>query len=144
MSDPLKLLARSPEDLTVMSSLMQDATVRVGDIDFDGKGHRLSFVANRFRWEKKRRFFRPKGERVRTGLHLSGVLKAQHQGFDAGDKDQVLELLSLEAHEAGEEFDIHLNFAGGATIKLHAECVDAVMSDLTDAWEARARPEHQD
>ncbi|WP_420430120.1 DUF2948 family protein [Kordiimonas sp.] len=144
MSDPLKLLARSPEDLTVISSLMQDATVRVGDIDFDAKGRRLSFVANRFRWEKKRRFFRPKGERVRAGLHLTGVLKAQHLGFDFNDKDQVLELLSLEAHDAGEEFDIHINFAGGPTLKLHAECVDAVMTDLTDAWEARARPVHQD
>lgn len=144
MSDPLKLLARSPEDLTVMSSLMQDATVRVGDIDFDAKGHRFTLVGNRFRWEKKRRFFRPKGERIRTGLHLTGVLNAQLQGLDPEDKDQVLELLSLEAHEAGEEFDIHVNFAGGPTIKLRAECVDAVMTDLTEAWEARARPAHQD
>ncbi|MBL4793587.1 MAG: TonB-dependent receptor [Citromicrobium sp.] len=79
----MKLLAQSAEDLTVMSSLMQDATVRTGDIDFTPKAHRLTFVANRFRWEKKRKFFRPKGERVRTGLHMNGILKVQAQGLAA-------------------------------------------------------------
>ncbi|WP_020400502.1 DUF2948 family protein [Kordiimonas gwangyangensis] len=142
MSDSLKLLAQSAEDLTVMSSLMQDATVRTGDIDFTPSAHRLTFVANRFRWEKKRKFFRPKGERVRTGLHMNGILKVQAQGLDLGNKDEVLDLLSMEAHENGEAFDILLNFAGGATLKLTAECVDAAMADLTEGWEALARPHH--
>ena len=144
MSDTLKLLARTPEDLTVISSLMQDATVRVGDLDWSPNAHRLAFVANRFRWEKKRRFFRPKGERVRTGFHLQGILKSQLVGIDPKAPDQVLELLSIEAHEAGEAFTIFVHFAGGASLKLDAECVDAVMQDLTDAWEAIARPDHTD
>ncbi|WP_262692955.1 DUF2948 family protein [Kordiimonas aestuarii] len=144
MSDTLKLLAQSAEDLTVMSSLMQDATVRVGDIDYMATSHRLAFVANRFRWEKKRKFFRPKGERVRTGVHLNSITKVQAQGIDMGAREDVLDLLSMEAHERDEAFDILLNFAGGATLKLSAECVDAVMSDLSDDWEALARPHHTD
>ncbi|WP_417450411.1 DUF2948 family protein [Kordiimonas sp.] len=144
MSDTLKLLAHSAEDLTVMSSLMQDATVRVGDIDYMATSHRLAFVANRFRWEKKRRFFRPKGERVRTGLHLNSVIKVQAQGIDMNAADDVLELLSMEAHTKDEAIDILLNFAGGATLKLTAECVDAVMADLTEGWEALTRPHHTD
>ena len=144
MSDTLKLLAQSPEDLTVMSSLMQDATVRVGDLDYTPDAHRLAFVANRFRWEKKRKFFRPKGERIRTGIHLTGITKVQALGIDMSAKDDVLELLSMEAHAKDEMFDILLNFAGGATLKLTAECVDAVMADLTDGWEALARPHHTD
>lgn len=144
MSDTLKLISHTEEDLTVMSGLLQDTTVRVGDIAWMPSEHRFAFVGNRFRWEKKRKFFRPKGERVRTGFHMNGILAAKLHGIDIKDKDTVLELLDIEVHENGVDYFIMLNFAGGPSIRLTAECIDATLSDMGDEWEALERPRHAD
>lgn len=144
MTKQLKLMGHSPEELTILSGLLQDTTVRVGDIAWLPEAHRFAFVGNRFRWEKKRRFFRPKGERVRTGFHLNSILKASLHQIDLKAKDDVLALLDIEAHEHGEEFHILLNFAGGASIRLHAECIDASLSDMGEEWQAIERPRHED
>ncbi|MCJ9430512.1 DUF2948 family protein [Kordiimonas marina] len=142
MTETLKLMAQTADDLTVLSSLLQDAAVRVGDIAWLPLERRFALVGNRFRWEKKRRFFRPKGERVRTGLTLTGVLSAETNGLNLQNKGDVLDLLSVTAEAAGDDFVILFAFAGGATIRLTAECIEASLSDLGEAWEALSRPEH--
>lgn len=142
MSKPLKLIAQTPEDLTVISSLLQDMTVRVADMDFSKAENRFAMVGNRYRWEEKRWFRRPKGERVRTGIHFSGISSVQQSGFDAADNDAVYELLDMEAHETDLGVVIHLHFAGGAAARLSCEVVDAVATDLSDSWAATKRPHH--
>lgn len=144
MSQALKLIAQTPEDLTVMSSLMQDTTVQVGDMAWLPAEERFALVGNRYRWEKKGWFRRPKGERVRTAVHFSGVNSAQITGIDLEAKDTVLDLLDMEAHDNGVGVSILLNFANGASVRLSGEVVDAVLTDLSEPWEARARPRHQD
>ncbi len=144
MIEALKLIAQTPEDLTVMSSLMQDTTVKVEDMAWKPGEKLFAFVGNRYRWEKKGWFRRPKGERVRTAVHFSGVSHAQLNGLDLEAKDTVLELLDMEAHDTGVGTTVLLNFAGGATVKLTSEVVDAALTDLTMPWEAKARPRHKD
>jgi len=148
MSEALKLIAQTPVDLTIISSLMQDTTVLVGDMAWLPSENRFALVGNRYRWEKKGWFRRPRGERVRSALHFSGVNSAQLSAIDLTQKDMVLDLLNIEAHEESQEagggVSILLNFAGGASIRLSAEAVDAVVTDLTGAWEAKVRPDHKD
>ncbi len=138
----LRLLAQDADDLTVMSAALQDAVVKIGDMTYRPREHRFAMVLNRYRWEKGRRGGR--GERVRTGLHFNGILGVRTQGVDRGDADHVLELLAI-ASEPGDDgaADITLLFAGGATVWLNAECVDAELTDLTAPWTARARPRHE-
>ena len=52
MSEALRLIGHDPEDVPVISALMQDAAVRVDDIAFDAKARRFALVANRYCWEK--------------------------------------------------------------------------------------------
>ena len=144
MIEALKLIAQTPEDLTVMSSLMQDTTVKVEDMAWQPGEALFAFVGNRYRWEKKGWFRRPKGERVRTAVHFAGVSHAQLSGIDLEAKDTVLELLDMEAHDTGVGTTVLLNFAGGASVKLTSEVVDATLTDLTTPWEAKARPRHED
>ncbi len=144
MSEALKLIAQTPVDLTIVSSLMQDTTVLIGDMAWLPAENRFALVGNRYRWEKRGWFRRPKGERVRTALHFTGINSAQLTGIDLQQKDLVLDLLNIEAHETGVGVSILLNFAGEASIRLSAEAVDAVVSDLTGPWEAKARPRHKD
>ena len=150
MSTPIKLIAQSEDDLAIISTLMQDSTVKIGDIAWIPAEQRFAFVGNRYQWEKKRWFRRPKGSRVRVAFHLNGISSAQMQGVDLSDSDSILDLLNIEAihtqEEEGEKLEngviVHLHFSGGATIRLHADAIDAVATDLGESWEAIARPSH--
>jgi hypothetical protein len=35
-----------------------------------------------------------------------------------------------------------LHFADGAAIRLQVECIEAEMTDLGPAWQAKSKPEH--
>ena len=150
MSTPIKLIAQSEDDLAIISTLMQDSTVKIGDIAWLPAEQRFAFVGNRYQWEKKRWFRRPKGSRVRVAFHLNGISSAQMQGIDLADTDSVLDLLNIEAIRTVVEgsadnengFTLHLYFSGGASIRLQADTIDAVATDIGESWEAIARPSH--
>ena len=48
---PLALLAGDAEDLTVISTLVQDAVLQVSDVSYDSRHRQLALLLNRFRWE---------------------------------------------------------------------------------------------
>jgi hypothetical protein len=144
---PLRLRALSAEDLAVLSSLLQDAVGRVGDISWMRRKRRLVLLLNRFRWEDAedaRRQGRP-FERVRSALSLEGVLSVKGRGVTPGTNDAVIALLAI-GFEPGEDGAgrILLHLAGGAELAADVECLDAALADLTKPWEspsARA-PDH--
>lgn len=146
MQDAIKLRAISPEDLTIFSSLLQDAVLRVGDITWIAAEHRFVAVCNRYCWEKKKGFwpFNRKLERVRSALHFNGVLAVESNGYDLTDNEAFLNLLAIhyEADDAGESH-LRLDFSAGATIRLHTECIDGVLSDITESWQAIREPQHK-
>ena len=75
---PLKLLALDVEDLQVVSSHLQDAVVRVGDMAYVPSQKRFAAILNRFDWESAEKD--GKGyKRLRTALRFDGVLRAQHK-----------------------------------------------------------------
>ncbi len=137
---PLRLIVQDGEDLAVLSMLFQDALVRHGDMTFDARAKRFALVASRFRWESG-----GTRERVRTGLHFNHVLKVQHQGLDLRKPDTVAELLSLRGEEIeGGDATIQFDFAGGGSIRLTADCIDAAARDLGKSWPARRTPDHSE
>jgi len=145
MSEQLKLKAQSSADLEVISAVLQDAAVRVGDIAHLEDRRQFALVLSRYRWEKtagsKRK--RKKGERVRTGLHFESVLKAEAQHVPMQDSEHVLALLAIEAEESGDgNVVIKLEFSGYATIRLTVECIEAYLKDMTAPWRALTTPAH--
>jgi hypothetical protein len=137
----LKLLALDAEDLAVISATTQDAVVRVGDMGFARADHRFALLMNRFAWEEAGK----KGERRRSALHFDRVNDVKIAGFDSNARDGVLELLAITFAPAGAEDpsgQIELAFAGGATVRLDVECLEARMQDLGAAWAAKMKPEH--
>ncbi|MEX1181124.1 MAG: DUF2948 family protein [Cucumibacter sp.] len=141
MSD-LKLLALDTEDLEVISAHTQDAIVRVGDMGYVKAERRFAFLMNRFAWEAEGGSPR-KGERRRAAMHFDYVNSAQVAGVNLAAEDGVLELLSI-TFDPGEApaGTVVIAFAGGGTVRLAVECIDARLKDLGAAWSARARPAH--
>lgn len=138
---PVHLIAHDPDDLVVISALLQDALVRHGDMTYQSTHRRFVLVVSRFRWEAGS----TKRGRVRTGLHFNHVLKVQHHGVALHLRDSVAELLAVRLDsDSTDRVAITLEFAGGGAVRLTAECVDAEVRDLGPSWEANHTPDHSD
>ena len=136
--DSLKLIALDKDDVEVISTHLQDAVLKVGDIQRLPKLKQFALVCNRFVWEEDK-----VPERRRTGLHFGRVLDVKVQNIRPGEKETVLSLLTI-GFESGEEPSgaITLTFSGGDAIRLEVECIEAEMKDLGPAWETAHRPRH--
>ena len=137
----LKLLALDTEDLDVISATTQDAVVRVGDMGFAKADSRFALLMNRFAWEEggKTR------QRKRAALHFDRVSDVKVAGINTEAVDGVLELLTIRfspAQADAPEGTVALAFAGGGTIRLSVECLEARLQDLGAAWAAKATPAH--
>lgn len=134
---PLALIAQDADDLLVVSALLQDAILTGADITYDTQKRYLALLVNRFRWEdaeQARRESRPY-ERVRAVLMISDVMRVQSDGIARGDKDLVLELLSItwqpEQDGAGR---ILLQFSGDGSLALDVECLNLDLRDVTQPY----------
>jgi hypothetical protein len=144
-SRSLKLAAHDAEDLEILSARLQDAAAKLKDFVWLPKRHRFAAVVNRFRWEDEQ------NTRVRAGLHFNGVLDVKSHNIKLGAGEAVVALLAIRftpvKQPDGAVEDpggvIELTFAGGGAIRLTVECIDAELTDLTQPWAARGKPEHQ-
>jgi hypothetical protein len=134
----LKLLAQDLDDLAVISAAMQDAVGKVGDINFEPKGRRLTVAFNRYRWESGG------GERVRSALQLGGVLNVQTRKLRRDAPEAVVEILAM-TFEPGESPGgvVTLSLAGGGDLRATVECVEAVLADVSDPWPTPRKPAHE-
>lgn len=140
----LKLVALDEKDLEIVSAHTQDAVMKVGELSYLPKSRRFVAPMRRFAWEASRGFFRRRDERRQSVLHFDRVLSARLAGIDRSKPDDVLSLLAMR-FQPGEApaGAVELVFAGGGSIRLEVECVEARLADLGGAWEAAARPMHR-
>jgi hypothetical protein len=137
----LKLLALDAEDLEVVSAATQDAIVRVGDMGYAKADQRFALLMNRYAWEDAAGG--NKGVRKRAALHFDRVTAVKVTGIDTNALEGALDLLTLsftETEAPGGHVD--LAFAGGGTVRLEVEVLEARMQDLGAAWAAKIKPEH--
>jgi len=135
----LKLLALDSGDLDVISATTQDAVIRVGDMGFARADSRFALLMNRFAWEEGGRT----RQRKRAALHFDRVSEVKVAGIDTNAVDGVLELLTIRFAESDAPAgQVELAFAGGGTIRLTVECLEARLQDLGAAWAAKATPAH--
>lgn len=139
----IRFLALDEQDLDVVSAHVQDAVVKVGDIVWLPAEKRLVIALNRFVWEKKRRWFSREYERRRAVLHFDRVLGVRSSAIDRTDGDTVLALLALQFQPSDMPAGtIEMTFAGGATMRLDVECIEARLSDTGGAWQTHSIPRH--
>lgn len=134
----LKLRAVDAEDLAVVSACLQDAIVGITDMTWDREGHRFLLVASRFCWEGFQDREDEPLARVHAGLCIDGVTAVRHRGIDRSQRDAMLSLLAMHLVEGA----IHLEFAGGGTIRLEADRILCHLQDLDEPWPTQWRPSH--
>lgn len=143
--DLLRLVALDTEDLAILSAHVQDAVLRLGDINWLPREGHFVLAVNRFAWEiaaegtwRKRDY-----QRRRSALHLARVEKVQSVGIDRGAKEAVLNLLAIRFEPRNPPSgDVVLDFAGGAAIRLAVEVLEVQLTDLGPAWSTPHAPRH--
>jgi len=144
---PLRLKALDTHDLTVLSSLTQDAVFTASEMKWDRKARRFAVLINRFRWEDDANVkgARRQVERVQSVLSIEDVTAVQTQGVQAGDADMVLSLLAI-TFEAGLDGTsrIILTLSGDGAIGVDVEAVEVLLRDVTRPYIAPSRkvPKH--
>lgn len=143
--DRLRLIALDTEGLAVLSAHVQDAVLKPEDINWFPKEQRFVMAMNRFAWEasKGRPRSRREHQRRRSALYLARVDAVRSAGFNRNAPGAVLNLLAVrfEPRDAPSG-DVVLEFAGGATIRVAVECLEAQLSDLGPAWSTPHVPRH--
>ena len=140
---PLKLLALDEEDLAVVSSHLQDAVLKVGDVAYLPSQKRFAAILNRFDWESASGQENKDYQRRRSALRFDRVLSAKHKGLRLDAPNSVLSLLAV-CFEAGDAPSgrVTLTFSGDVLIQLEVECLEVELRDLGPAWSTRHKPEH--
>lgn len=145
MTEPTlaKLVALDQEDLAIISAHVQDAVLKVADIQWTPRERRFVIVMNRFVWEKAVNGRRTEKERRRSILHFDRVEAVRASQVRQDQPDTVLSLLAVTFEEGvTPSGGIILTFSGGAAIRLEVECIEAQLADVGAAWSTHARPKH--
>jgi hypothetical protein len=137
---PLRLRALDADDLTVISSLVQDAVFTASAMRWDRRRRRFALLVNRFRWEEALRGRGEGGnERVQSVLVIEDTMAVRSLGITPGDGETVLSLLSL-GFEPGTEGGgrVVLTLAGDGAVAVEVEALEVVLRDVTRPWASPA------
>ena len=133
--EPLRLLAEDADDLQIISVALQDAILRPVDIVWEKQTRTLTLALSRFCWECG-------GTRVMTAMQFGDVTAVKSRRLPRSP-DSALELLAMDfMPEEAPGGRVIMMFAGGGDLRIDVECLDAVVTDLSERWPARLEPTH--
>ncbi len=137
----LKLRAENSEDLTLISTFLQDALVPFISMTHDPKTQVFSLLTHRFRWEKS-----PVSqdgstlyERINALLNIHHVKNFQKKGLkNPHNPNQTLNLLCVTS----EDNTIILTFSNNIQVQLSVEKMLVLLGDQNISWPTPHKPSH--
>ncbi len=140
----LKLIARTEEDLRVVSAHLQDSIASVADIANLKKNKIFLMQLNRFMWEDVEKGVFRKNKRIRTVLKFENVMNVASRNINQQKKDKFLDFLAIETNVTPDNnYEMRLIFAGDAIINVVSEVIEVTLDDQGDAWDTKNKPKHK-
>jgi hypothetical protein len=138
----LRLQAQTPQDITVLSALLQDALIHIGGMHYNPKEGLFTLLANRFCWETGAHEIDGLAvhKRTRSGLHFSHVTSVRHKGIARTQLRRIHNLLAIRCLRDNE---IRLLFSHNAQISLSVNKILCHLTDLQDHWWTTQKPIHE-
>ena len=141
----LKLIARTEDDLKVVSAHLQDSILNVSDIANLEKNKILLMQLNRFMWEDVEKGVFRKNKRIRTVLKFENIIKVHSKNIDQSKKDNFLDFLTIETTQMPDNnYEMKIVFAGDSAIKVISEVIEVTLDDQGDAWNTKNKPKHKE
>ena len=140
----LKLIAKTDEDLRVISAHLQDSIVSTSNIANLKKNKMLLIQLNRFMWEDVEKGVFRKNKRIRTVLKFENVLKVHSKNINQTKKDKFLDFLTIETNQMPDNnYEMKIVFAGDSIIKIISEVIEVTLDDQGECWETKNMPKHK-
>ena len=139
----LKLIARTNEDLRIISAHLQDSILSMTDIANLKKNKIFLMQLNRFMWEDVEKGVFRKNKRIRTVLKFENVLSVLSRNINPKGKERFLDFLTMESNILEDKTcEINLIFSGDVVIKIRAEVIEITLDDQGSPWETKNKPKH--
>ncbi len=140
----LKLIARTEEDLRVVSAHLQDSIASVADIANLKKNKIFLMQLNRFMWEDVEKGVFRKNKRIRTILKFENVLNVLSKNIRQKKKNEFLDFLAIETIKMPDNnYEMKIIFAGDSIIRVVCEVVEVTLDDQGEAWDTKNKPKHK-
>ena len=140
----LKLIAKTEEDIKVVSAHLQDSILSVTDIANLKKNKIFLMQLSRFMWEDVEKGVFRKNKRIRTVLKFENVLKVFSKNINQKKKDNFLDFLALETIKMPDNnYEMKITFAGDSIIRIITEVIEVTLDDQGEAWDTKNKPKHQ-
>ena len=140
----LKLIAKTEEDLRVVSAHLQDSIASVSDIANLKKNKIFLMQLNRFMWEDVEKGVFRKNKRIRTVLKFENVLNVFSKNIDQLEKDKFLDFLAIETIKMPDNnYEMKIIFAGDSIIRITSEVIEVTLDDQGEAWDTKNKPKHK-
>ena len=140
----LKLIAKTEEDLRVVSAHLQDAIANLSDIANLEKNKIFLMQLNRFMWEDIENGVFRKNKRIRTILKFENVIKVNSKNINQTKKDKFLDFLTIETSKMPDNnYEMRIVFAGDLIIKVISEVIEVTLDDQGEAWDTKNIPKHK-
>ena len=140
----LKLIARTEEDLRIVSAHLQDSIVSVSDIASLKKSKIFLMQLNRFMWEDVEKGVFRRNKRIRTVLKFDNVLDVFSKNINQLNKDKFLDFLAIETNIMPDNnYEMKIIFAGDSIIRVISEVVEVTLDDQGEAWDTKNKPKHK-
>lgn len=137
---PLKLLANTAEDLSILSTQLQDGLLSLTSLEYDSENKRVTGLVNRFCWEHAHEH-KHLGTyyRVHSGFCIHHVESMHLQGFHQASKQRLFNLLSLSI---SEDLILTMVCSGNHSVKLKLTDLYFQLADLDQPWPTPNKPKH--
>ena len=141
----LKLIARTEDDLRVVSAHLQDSIVNLSNIANLEQNKIFLMELNRFMWEDVEKGVFRKNKRIRTILKFENVLKVDSKNINQSKMDKFLDFLTIESIKMPDNnYEMRIVFAGDSIIKIISEVIEVTLDDQGSAWDTKNMPKHKD
>ena len=140
----LKLIAKTAEDLRVLSAHLQDSIVSLKDIANLKKNKIFLMQLNRFMWEDVEKGVFRKNKRIRTILKFDNVIEVNSRNIGQDSKDKFLDFLAIESNQMPDNnYEMKLIFSGDSIIRVVAEVIEVALDDQGEPWDTKNMPKHK-
>ena len=140
----LKLIAKTEDDLRIISAHLQDSIASISDVANLKKNKILLMQLNRFMWEDVEKGVFRKNKRIRTILKFENVLEVHSKNINQHKKDKFLDFLAIESNVMPDNnYEMRIIFAGDSAIKVISEVIEVTLDDQGEAWDTKNKPKHK-
>ena len=140
----LKLIARTEEDLRVVSAYLQDSIASISDIANLKRNKIFLMQLNRFMWEDVEKGIFRKNKRIRTILKFDNILEVHSKNINQSKKDKFLDFLAIETNMTPDNnYEMKIIFAGDLIIRVISEVIEVTLDDQGEAWDTKNKPKHK-